>query len=83
MSARLSDTDLIQAISRVIAEEEFASDAIARVRQILAPTDMDGLKAELRVLIAAVDVMLEPKPSRGRIEFEDSVVEIPDEENRS
>lgn len=55
----MSDTDIVQAISRIIAEEEFASDAVRKIRSLLAEPE---------------------SPSRGVIEFEGAVIELPDEQ---
>lgn len=54
----MTDTEIIQTIAHIIATEEFPSDAVRKIRSLLA----------------------EPEPpSRGRIEFEDAVIELPDE----
>lgn len=37
MSNTVDPTQLVQQISRVIAEEEFSSDAVSKIREILAP----------------------------------------------
>ena len=38
MSTKLTDTQTIEAIQRVLATEEFASDAVAKIRGLLPPT---------------------------------------------
>ena len=49
----------------------------------LGPLDMDDVREELLLLVKAVERMIaeaeQPKPSRGRIEFEDAVIELPDD----
>ena len=46
--------------------------------------DLDDIREVMRVLVEALDRRIaeakQPKPSRGRIEFEDAVIELPDEE---
>lgn len=84
MSNKLTDTQRIEAIQRIIATEEFPSDAVGKICEILAPTTMRGIMAEIRLLIAALDDMIaeeeEPTPTRGRIEFADGTgADLPDQ----
>lgn len=120
------NTKLVQEIQHALETEEFASDAVSKVRQILAPVvpaeglppfdyesateperwafdqghedgwraahdpstmDLSDIREEILILVAALDRMIaaeKAKPNRGRIEFQGSVIPLPDqpEENQ-
>ncbi|MEV8372481.1 hypothetical protein AB0P21_07065 [Kribbella sp. NPDC056861] len=79
----MMDTQRIEAIQRIIAEEEFATEAVSKICEVLAPTSMADIATEIRFLVAALDTMVaaegvstEHTPSRGRIEFAETVIEL-------
>lgn len=63
MNSKLTDHQLIEAIERIFVTTHSDADAITKVCELLMPSTMPGVITEIRLLIAALDTMIEKAKS--------------------